>query len=326
MSAIFPPTEGFAAAGQAWPAPLPWLSLMYAPAHDESRVDAARASGAHAVVLDLEDFVPAASKDRARRHIAPASRRLRDAGAAVVVRINQRMDLAVQDLDRSVIDGVNALMVCKTLGADHLRLLDETVLALEARRGLAEGAIRFIPLAETPASLDRLRDICTATPRVAAIGLGGEDIARAARMRAHARTLQHPKQAMVFHAAAAGIVPIGTLSSVADYGDAEAFAAIVRDSRDFGFQAATCLYAEQVAIVNRIYAPTADEVRDARRLLGALAQNGARRRVTQAPPASANDATGAADAQVPAYIVHDVADIQQAARVVACADFLARRA
>jgi len=254
-------------AGAEGSLPPAWLSLMYAPADDAGRVQDAAASGADAVILDLEDFVAAEAKAAARRGLRTAVARVREAGADAVVRINRRMDVAVADLDHAVGPDVAAIMVPKTLGADHLRLLDEVLQALEAQRGLARGRIRLIALVETAAALARLGEICAATPRLAAVGLGGEDIARECGMAAGAQTLQHPKQQMIFHAVAAGIVPLGYLSSVADYRGEAAFAEMAGASRRFGFQAATCLHAGQVAVVNRVYAPTPDEVRRAHALL-----------------------------------------------------------
>lgn len=247
--------------------PPAWLSLLYAPADDLARVNAAARSGAHAVVLDLEDFVGEENKEAARGNLEQAVAEVRKSGVDAVVRINRRMDAAVADLDRAVIAPVDAIMVPKVMGADHLRLLDEVVHALEARRGLTTGRIRFIALVETASALARISEICTAVPRVAAIGLGGEDIARECGMVASARTLQHIKQDMIFRAVAAGIVPLGFMSSVAGYRDAAGFADMVAASRDFGFQAATCLRPEQVGVVNRVYAPTDTEIERARRLI-----------------------------------------------------------
>lgn len=244
-----------------------WLSLLYVPGH---RLDAVRAGvdcGAHAIIHDLEDFVPMASKADARRNIETAASLAGGQGMGVVVRINRRMDLAVADLDHAVVGSVSAVMVPKVQGADHLHLLDEVAGALEARRGLPAGSIRFIALVETAAALARMREICEATPRTVAVGLGGEDIARECGMRAQTQTLRQPKQDMIFAAVAAGIIPLGYLSSVADYQDEASFQSMVEESRSFGFQAATCLNAHQVRIVNKIYAPSEAEIQSAHAVL-----------------------------------------------------------
>jgi citrate lyase subunit beta/citryl-CoA lyase len=233
-----------------------WLSLLYVPGDQAARIEAAVHQRAHAVILDLEDFVPSAAKIQARGNIEAGAALLSRHGIDAVVRVNRRIDLAVADIDRSVVEPVSALMITKVMGADHLRLLDEWISSLEIRRGLPVGRIKLIALIETAASLARMGELGAAGSRLVAMGLGGEDIARESAMRSSAETLQYPKQRMIFEAVAAGLIPLGYLASVVDYKDAATFREMAVRSREFGFQAATCLNADQVAVINAVYAPT----------------------------------------------------------------------
>jgi citrate lyase subunit beta/citryl-CoA lyase len=246
-----------------------WLSLLYIPADQPERLSEALEFGAHAIILDLEDFVPQVAKAKARCNIEAAASLIKRSGLDVVVRINQRMDLAVADLDRAVIESVDAIMVTKVMGAQHLRLLDETVGALERQRGLSIGKIKFIALIETVAALSRMHEIDGTLDRMIAIGLGGEDIARECNMQASAETLQYPKQKMIFHSQSAGLIPLGYLASVIDYKSEAQFTEMLTRSRQFGFQAATCLKREQVAMVNKIYAPSQAERDNAKTVIEA---------------------------------------------------------
>jgi len=83
---------------------------------------------------------------------------------------------------------------------------------------------------------------------------------------------------MVIAASAAGILPLGFVDSVAGFGDLETFRAMVRRSRDFGFQGAGCIHPGQVTIVNEEYRPGADDVARARRLIAMDAEAAAGRR------------------------------------------------
>ncbi|SDD82965.1 citrate lyase subunit beta / citryl-CoA lyase [Cupriavidus sp. YR651] len=246
--------------------PASWLSLLYVPGHDLKRLEDAVRSGAHGALLDLEDFVPESEKAKARQLLPQAVARCRVAAMGVAVRINRRIDRAVADVELAVNAGTDAIMVTKTLGAQHLILLDELIGALEIRSQLPLGRIKLIALVETAAALGRVQEICRSTKRLYAIGLGGEDIAKECSMHSSEETLRLPKQQMIFEAIAAGIVPIGYLASVADYRNQEEFSAMVSRSKAFGFQAATCINAEQVAVVNQIYAPNARDIDLARSL------------------------------------------------------------
>jgi citrate lyase subunit beta/citryl-CoA lyase len=257
------------------PGDLPvWRSLLYVPANVEKYVDRAHTRGADAIQLDLEDSVPSSEKIHARRLVQAQAARVRRGGADVVVRINQPLALAVRDIEHAVCPDVDAIAVTKASGVSHLRLLDDLVGEIEVRRGMRVGHTRFIAMIETADAFFRIREITGASTRIVACNIGGEDFALDCNMRPGGETLLYPKQHMVIAASAAGILPLGFIDSVAGFGDWEAFRAMVRRSRDFGFQGAGCIHPGQVTIVNEEYKPGADEVAHARRLI-ALGQEAA---------------------------------------------------
>jgi citrate lyase beta subunit len=90
-----------------------WRSLLYVPANVERFVEKAHTRGADCIQLDLEDSVPASEKDAARQMVPAAAKRVRRAGADVVVRINSPMEITVQDLDASVGADVDGIAVTK---------------------------------------------------------------------------------------------------------------------------------------------------------------------------------------------------------------------
>lgn len=249
-----------------------WRSLLYVPVNVEKYVDKAHARGADCIQVDLEDSVPPAEKDRARTLVPAVAARVRRGGADVVVRINRPLPLAVRDIEASVGPDVDGIAVTKVQGADHLKLLDELVSELEAARGLPVGHTRFIAMVETPAAFFRMPEIAGAVDRLAAMNIGGEDFALENGMAPVEETLQMPKQQMIFAARSAGLMPLGFIASVAGFGDWEAFRAMVRKSRQFGFMGAGCIHPGQVGIVNEEYTPSPEEVAHARRVVEAYAQ------------------------------------------------------
>lgn len=244
-----------------------WRSLLYVPVHVEKFVTKAHTRGADCIQLDLEDSVPAAEKVQARKRLATAARSVRQAGADVVVRINRPIALAVRDIEAAVGPDVDGIAVSKVDGAGHLHLLDELVSELELRRGLPAGHTRFIAMIETPAAFLNMGAIASATPRLVAMNLGGEDFALETGMQPTEETLLMPKQQMIFAAQAAHLMPLGFIASVAGFGDWEAFRAMIRRSRRFGFMGASCIHPGQVAIVNEEYSPSPEEVAQARRIV-----------------------------------------------------------
>jgi citrate lyase subunit beta/citryl-CoA lyase len=244
-----------------------WRSLLYVPVNVEKYVDKAHTRGADCIQVDLEDSVPAAEKESARALVPKVTARVRRGGADVVVRINRPLADAVRDLEAAIGPDVDGVAVTKVQSADHLRLLDEVVSALEVRRGLAPGHTRFIAMIETPAAFFRMAEIALAVGRLAAMNIGGEDFALENGMAPVEETLQMPKQQMVFAARSAGLMPLGFVASVAGFGDWPAFRAMVRRSRQFGFMGAGCIHPGQVPIVNEEYSPAAEEIAYARRVI-----------------------------------------------------------
>ena len=249
-----------------------WRSLLYVPVNVEKYVAKAHARGADCIQLDLEDSVPAAEKERARTLVAAAAVRVRRGGADVVVRINSPLEAALKDLAFCVDANVDGIAVTKTPNPAYIQKIDETVAALEAKRGLPVGRTRLIAMIETPAAFFQMPAIAQSSPRLAAMNIGGEDFALENGMEPTEETLRMPKQQMIFAARAAGLMPLGFLASVAEFGDPEAFARMVRRSREFGFMGAGCIHPGQVPVVNREYSPSAEEAALARRIVAENAQ------------------------------------------------------
>ena len=244
-----------------------WRSLLYVPVNVEKYVEKAHTRGADCIQLDLEDSVPASEKDAARQLVPSAATRVRQSGADVVVRINSPMAMTVKDLELAVGPDVDGIAITKAESADHIRQVDDYISRLEYSRGLAVGRIRLIAMIESPAAFFRMPAIAASCERVAAMNIGGEDFALECGMEPTSETLLMPKQQMIFAARAAGIMPLGFIDSVASFGDWDAFAKMVKRSRQFGFMGAGCIHPGQVPIVNREYAPSPDEVAYAQRLV-----------------------------------------------------------
>jgi len=245
-----------------------WRSALFVPANVERFVAKASQRGADALIIDLEDSIPLAQKESARALVPGLVERFRREGRSdVMVRINQPLELAVRDLEAAVIEGVDAIKITKVEGPEHLTLLDELVSRLERQRGLPVGRIWFIGLIEAPGPLARAHEIARATPRLAGLSLGAEDYATAIGAKPSEDTMFVPKQQLLQAATAAGILPLGTIGSVADFSDTEGYARIVRRSADFGFVGSACIHPSLVPILNAGFSPSEDDVRQAERIV-----------------------------------------------------------
>ena len=251
-----------------------WRSLQYVPAHVEKYVASPHIAAADAVILDLEDSVPADSKALARAALASAIPTVAHSGADVLVRINDG-DVAAQDIAAAVQPGVAALVVTKVRNAARLTQLDGLVSDAEARAGLASGSVRFVVLIETADGFLDMPAIARSSRRTIAINLGNEDFASDLGMEASEETLLMPRQQLVIVAAAAGLMPLGLMGSATRFDDPDAYRALALKSRRFGFVGSSCIHPSQIALLNEAFSPTAEQIGEARRLVQAADEAGA---------------------------------------------------
>jgi len=246
-----------------------WRSLLFVPVTAKKFVDGAAARGADAIILDLEDSVPPAEKSRARSLLQESAEIVSRGGADVLVRINRPLRLAIADIEAAISPRVQALALPKVESANHLRLLAEAIDEIEAERGMAVGSTKLLAMVETAEAFFEMPAIARAHSRVVALTLGAEDFSLSVGMLPEAEGLFFPKQQMIIAARAAGILPLGFLGTVADFRDLAAFRATIQRSRRLGFLGAACIHPSQIAILNEEYAPPAEDVAHAERVVAA---------------------------------------------------------
>jgi citrate lyase subunit beta/citryl-CoA lyase len=246
-----------------------WRSLLYVPVTSERFVAKAHERGADAIILELEDAVAPSEKERARGLVADAAARVGKGGADVLVRVNRPWRLAVRDLEAAIGPDVRALVLPKVDHAEHVLALAEIAASVEEERGLPVGHTQFFPRIEGPKGLLNSAGIAAAHPRVVAIGLGSSDYTIATGMEAGGAGNAMASFAVVNAARAAGVAPIGLVSSIVDFSDLDAFRRAAEESRALGLGGAPCVHPSQVPILNEVFSPTPAELERARRVVEA---------------------------------------------------------
>jgi citrate lyase subunit beta / citryl-CoA lyase len=244
-----------------------WRSLLYVPVVSERFVARAHERDADAIILELEDAVAPSEKDRARRLVADAAKAVSRSGADVLVRVNRPWRLAVRDLEAVIGPDVTALVLPKVDSAEHVLALAEIAASVEAERGLPEGHTLFFARIEGPKGLLNAGAIAAAHPRVVAIGLGSSDYTIAAGMEPGGAGNAIASFQVVNAAAAAGVVALGLVSSILDFGDLDAFRRVAEESRALGLRGSPCVHPSQVPILNEVFSPTPAELERARRIV-----------------------------------------------------------
>lgn len=235
-----------------------WRSLLFVPILEDRLVQGAARRGADAIVLDLEAAVPPDRKDEACARLAPVISTLGGNEVPVAVRVNRANDGGENEIAAAVGAGANIIVLPMATPAETARAAV-----------LAGHAVLLIPLIEDPRGVIEALAIAEAAPTVAGLGLGVEDYA--ANMGAPPTPdLLLPAAFQVIQAArAAGRAPLVLPDTIADYRDLQRFEAAAGKARALGATGGFAIHPDQVAVMNRIFTPTAAEQESAQRIVEA---------------------------------------------------------
>jgi citrate lyase subunit beta/citryl-CoA lyase len=255
----------------------PYRSMLFVPGHKGSWADKGLASGADALILDLEDSVPAAGKDEARNVVADTIDRLNAQGARadLWVRPNAWVTgLQGKDLEAVIRPGLAGLFLPKVFSAEELIRIDAVVTHIEARQGLEPGNVGLIVSFETAVSMAHCEEISAATPRVSSLlGATGPsaDVGRELGFEFTPAGLEtlYLRSRLILAARAAGLHhPLaGVWQDIKDLGGARQFCL---DNRQLGYRGMVAIHPSHVAIANEVFTPAPEVVDHARRLLEAF--------------------------------------------------------
>ena len=240
-------------------------SFLFVPGTRPERYAKAHASGADAIIIDLEDAVAAREKNSARDQLASAFEQLgAPERARSVVRMNASGTPWFEDDLKLLADlvgqGLRAVMLPKA----------ESALVLQQLAQALGPDCALLPLVESLAGWDGV-DALAAAPQVLRLALGHLDFQADVGMAAGADEVElvPVRLAVVLAARRAGLAaPIDGVTAAIR--DAERLQEDAARSRRFGFGAKMCIHPEQIALVNAAFSPGAAELDWARRVLAAV--------------------------------------------------------
>lgn len=244
-------------------------SLLFVPGDRADRFDKAVASGADALILDLEDSVASEKKALAREAVAAFLAGPRSLPA--FVRINPLGSAADDDLKAIVASRPDGIVLPKAEGAPSVRELDVRLEALGDTRAL------ILPIAtETPRAVFALGSYIK-THRLAGLTWGAEDLSAilGASPRDDDGQLTTPFETVrslaLFAAHAAGVAAIETVYPA--FKDEAGLCAYAAKARRDGFSGMLAIHPAQIRMINAAFTPTAAEVENAKRVVQAFAES-----------------------------------------------------
>lgn len=240
-------------------------SLLYTPANRPERYTKAWLEGsADAVCADLEDAVAAADKDAARQAVVDALRAHPRAKALRAVRVNAPGSVHHEaDVANVLAAGCDLLVVPKCE--------DPVLLARLAARVEREAtaATRVVAILETARGVIAARELC-AVGGIAAVCFGAEDLAADVGLQRSAdnQEVQAARQWVALCAAAARVHALDMIT--ADIKDVARVEREARQARAWGYRGKMLVHPAQVPPTHAAFAPSAQEVQWARKVLAAV--------------------------------------------------------
>jgi citrate lyase subunit beta / citryl-CoA lyase len=259
-------------------------SRLYLPGNEPKFMLNAGLHAPDAVILDLEDSVHPSAKAAARVLVRNALRSVDFHGAERMVRINQ-LPLGLEDLDVIGPERPDVVLIPKVERAEQVREVAARLARVWADADPAEadrdGAPRepgvwLMPILESALGLENAFAIASASPAVVALTIGLEDYTAdlgVAKTREGTESLW-ARQRLVNAARAAGVQAIDSVYG--DVGDHDGLLAWGRAARAMGFVGMGCVHPRQVRVIHQAFAPTADEIEKALRIVDAFREAEAR--------------------------------------------------
>jgi citrate lyase subunit beta/citryl-CoA lyase len=254
------------------PSVRPRRSVPYMPGSNARALEKARTLDADAVILDLEDAVAPDAKGLARDQVAAAIRAGGFGRREVIARINS-LDTpwGAEDVKAVAAAGPDAVLVPKVSSPAHIA---RAAAALKAAG--APDRTRLWAMMETPLAMLTAQAVASAAAdplnRLTCFVMGTNDLAKETRARlVPGRAPMLPwLQTTLAAARAYGLDIIdGVYNSLSDEAG---FLAECEQGRDLGFDGKTLIHPNQIAVANRVFAPSPDEVVRARAVIDAFAQ------------------------------------------------------
>ncbi|MHA6730852.1 HpcH/HpaI aldolase/citrate lyase family protein [Devosia sp. A369] len=245
-------------------------SLLFVPGDRPERFAKAAASGADALILDLEDSVVPERKAAARAAVAAFIGEHNE--LPYLVRVNP-LDSADIDLDVAAIAGrADGIVLPKAEGA-------ASISEFFRRYGEVVGQTRLLPIAtETPAAIFQLGSYASVTEHLLGLTWGAEDLPAAigaisARLADGSYTppIELVRSLTLFGAHAAQVQAIETVYPALD--DLEGLARYVERARRDGFGGMMAIHPRQIPIINAGFTPDAQQIAHARAVIAAFAAN-----------------------------------------------------
>ncbi len=242
-------------------------SVLAMPGSNARALEKGKTLKADVLMFELEDGVAEAAKETARAQVAEAVKGGGYGDRQIVVRVNARgSEWYKPDIAAIAPAGPDAIVIPKVNSRDDILKAAADIVAAGAPL-----KTKLWAMIETPRAIFDIEKIASAADdpasRLDVLVLGPNDIAKStrARLTPGRPALLSWLSAGVLAARVHGIESIDGIYN--DFTDEAGLRREAEQGRDMGFDGKMLIHPNQIAPVNEIFAPTAEEVDFARRII-----------------------------------------------------------
>ena len=246
-------------------------SLLYVPGNMPSMLQNIPVFQSDSVLVDLEDAVPLAEKDAARRLVRRFLESWPRRNKEILVRINALDTGLAQDDLREVLAAVpDGIRLPKADTPEIVERLDTMLTEFEEEMGLEIGRFTILPSIESATGIVNCFEIAGSSRRLIGLAFGAEDYTATMEVQRTktGEELESARARIVCAAKAAGVQAIDSI--FADVNDVEGLRRETELVKSLGYTGKSLVNPRQIDVVHQVFAPKAEEVAYALEVLEAI--------------------------------------------------------
>ncbi|MEL6824944.1 MAG: CoA ester lyase [Pseudomonadota bacterium] len=248
----------------------PRRSCLYMPGANPRALEKAKSLAADTLIFDLEDAVAPEAKLEARETVCAAVTAGGYGNREVVVRINGLdTEWGLDDLKAAVAASPNAILAPKVIDGGDIDRLNDAM----SRAGAPDEMGLWVMI-EMPKAILNIQDIAEAVgrTRLTAFVMGTNDLAKELRGVNDPPARTAFQTSLGLSVAAARAYDLLAIDGVFNgIGDEDGLSAECQQGRLMGFDGKTLIHPSQLDAANRIFAPAAEDVDQAKAVIAAFA-------------------------------------------------------
>ncbi len=246
-------------------------SLLFVPGNKENMLEKAAGLRPDILVPDMEDSVPNAEKDNARKTIQSFLPRLAETGVPIMPRVNS-LDSGWLESDLAAVVGpdILGLSIGKINGPLDIETVSDLLAELERAVDLTVGSLKLIPWLESARAIVKCYEICMSNPRIIGVAFGAEDFTHdmgIERLEDESE-VAYARNVLCIAARAAHVTALDT--PYVHFKDEAGLKLNSAAAKRCGFKGKFAIHPAQIDTINETFSPSKAEIEHARRVVAAF--------------------------------------------------------